>query len=73
MPERNLAHRPQARDADACEGAELAHPDPNVERIVRRLCRLEYVEAMHWQALRRLADERERLEAQLAAIEEATP
>jgi hypothetical protein len=36
------------------------------------LCRLEYLESCHWLALARLADERTRLERELAALEEGS-
>jgi hypothetical protein len=66
---RNLSQRAHTADAEVCESAELNHPDPAIEARLRRLCRIGYVELMHWQALARLADERTRLEADLAALE----
>jgi hypothetical protein len=56
-------------DADACESDELAHPDSRVERILRRLCRNEILADAYLRGLARLANERERLERELAAIE----
>ena len=56
-------------DAELCEAPQLAHPNPQIEQRLRRICRIEYVELMHWQALARLADERERLEAELAELD----
>jgi len=64
-----LAHAIPERNAELCESAELADDNPEIEYRLRRLCRLEYLEACYWKALARLVDERERLEAELAAID----
>jgi hypothetical protein len=73
VPQAATARGNPTPDPDACEGAELADENPKVERIIRRLCRINYVETQHWQALNRLADERTRLEVELAAIEDGRP
>jgi hypothetical protein len=54
---RNLAQR-VAPDADTCEGAGLAHQNPEIERRLRRLCRIGVLADHYIAGLRRLAAER---------------